>query len=277
MREKSIESKILELIKKATAELPREVVVSLKEAYARERNEIAKLQLKNILDNASLARRLELPMCQDTGLPIFYVALGKNHNRAEIERAICSAVKKATKLSLLRSNVVDCLSRENIGNNLGSGVPIIDWELSDKKTTEIIFLPKGSGAENMSALKMLKPGEGMEGVKNFVLEAVKSAGGKPCPPVILGVGIGGSFELAAKLAKHALLRPLNSHNKSKKIANMEKELLKEVNSLGIGPMGLGGATTCLKVNIEAAPCHTASLPVAVNFQCWAHRYAKMKI
>lgn len=273
----SIENKILELIKRATTKLPREVEALLREARSRETSEVAGLQLENILENVSLARKLKLPMCQDTGLPIFYVTLGKKHKREEIERAIRRAVKRATAISLLRPNVVDCISRENAGSNLGESVPIINWEFSEKKYAEIFFLPKGSGAENVSALKTLKPADGIEGVKNFVLETVRSAGGKPCPPTILGIGMGGSFDLAAKLAKRALLRPLSSCNKDKRIAALEKWLLREVNAIGIGAMGLGGSTTCLKVSIEVAACHTASLPVAVNIQCWAHRYARTRI
>lgn len=272
-----MKEQIVELIRRAHTQLPRDVVKALEVAYKREDGEIARLQLRNMLENIKLAKKLGIPMCQDTGLPIFYVYLGNNANRKVIERAIVEGVKEATKKVPLRQNVVNPLTRKNSGNNLGEDIPLINWKFSNRSATEILYLPKGAGSENCSAAKMLKPSEGLQGIKEFVLETVKSAGGKPCPPTIIGVGIGGSFDLAAKLAKEALLRPINSYNKRSDIARLERELLKEINSLGIGPMGFGGRTTSLKVNIEYAACHTASLPVAVNVQCWAHRYAKVML
>jgi fumarate hydratase subunit alpha len=268
---------IVELIRKAVIDLPKDVEEALKKAYESEDSEIAKLQLKNILDNVELARRLQLPICQDTGLPIFYVKLGKGVDYNKIEKAIIEGLKEATMVIPLRPNVVDPLSRKNTGDNTGKGMPHIEWKRSDEKSTEIIYLPKGAGSENMSAQQMIKPAEGLKGVKSFVLDTVRKAGGKPCPPTIIGIGIGGSFDISAKLAKEALLRPLDSYNPLKEIADLEKELLEEINQTGIGPMGLGGKTTSLKVNVEHASCHTASLPVAVNIQCWAHRYAKLRI
>lgn len=272
-----MKKQIVELVRRAHTQLPGEVVSALKAAYRREKNEIARLQLRNILTNIKLARKLGAPICQDTGLPIFYVCLAKNASRKAIERALIEGVKEATEKVPLRRNVVDPLSRKNSGNNVGEGIPLINWKFSDRNAAEVLYLPKGAGSENCSAVKMLKPSEGLQGIKEFVLETVKSAGGRPCPPTIVGIGIGGSFELAARLAKEALLRPINSYNKRKDIAKLEKELLKEINGLGIGPMGLGGKTTSLKVNIEYAACHTASLPVAVNIQCWAHRYARAMV
>jgi fumarate hydratase subunit alpha len=271
-----MKEKILELVKKAVVDLPEEVEEALREAYKGEKNEIARLQLKTILENVKLARQRKCPLCQDTGLPIFFVDLGKNANREEVERAIREGVKEATENIPLRPNVVNPISRENPGTNLGEGIPHIYWNPGGDHT-EVVYLPKGAGAENASAQKMLKPAEGLEGLKNFILETVKRAGGKSCPPIIIGVGIGGSFDLSVLLAKKALLRPLKSYNPREDIARLEKELLEEVNKLGIGPMGLGGSTTALKVNIEYASCHTASLPVAINIQCWAHRYARGRI
>lgn len=269
-----MKEQIVELIRRAHTQLPRDVVKALEGAYKREDDKIARLQLCNILENIKLAKKLGIPMCQDTGLPIFYVYLGKNADRKAIEKAIIQGVKEATKKVPLRQNVVNPLTRKNSGNNLGEGIPLINWRFSNRSATELLYLPKGAGSENCSAAKMLKPSEGLEGIKEFVLETVKSAGGKPCPPTIVGVGIGGSFDLAAGLAKEALLRPINSYSRRSDVAKLEKELLKEINDLGIGPMGFGGRTTSLKVNIELAGCHTASLPVAVNIQCWAHRYAR---
>ncbi len=270
-----MKEQIVELIRRAHTRLPEEVVSALKAAYKREDSRIARLQLRNILTNIKLARKLDAPICQDTGLPIFYVYLAKNASRKAVEKAIIGGVKEATEKVPLRKNVVDPLTRKNSGNNVGESIPLINWRFSNSGTAEVLYFPKGAGSENCSAAKMLKPSEGLQGIKEFVLETVKSAGGKPCPPTIVGVGIGGSLDLSAGLAKEALLRPLNSYNKRKDIAKLEKELLEEINRLGIGPMGLGGKTTSLKVNIEYAACHTASLPVAVNIECWAHRYARM--
>ncbi|MDI6654513.1 MAG: fumarate hydratase [Candidatus Hydrothermarchaeota archaeon] len=269
-----MKKQIVELVRRAHTQLPGEVVRALKAAYKREDSEIARLQLRNILENIKLAKKLNAPLCQDTGLPIFYVYLAKDADRKAIEKAIINGVKEATQKVPLRQNVVDPLTRKNSGNNAGEGIPLINWKFSNSSATEVLYFPKGAGSENCSAAKMLEPSEGLRGVKEFVLETVKSAGGKPCPPTIAGVGIGGSLDLAAKLAKEALLRPINSYSKKKDIAKLEKELLEEINKLGIGPMGLGGRTTSLKVNVECAACHTASLPVAVNIECWAHRYAR---
>ncbi len=266
--------KIVELIREAQTKLPLEVERALRKAYDSEENEIARLQLKNMLENIKLARELSLPICQDTGIPYFFVELGKNKTKKEIEEAIIEGVKLATEEVPLRPNVVSPLTRENSGNNVGYRMPIINWKFSDKSYTEIIYFPKGAGSENMSRLKMLRPNESIE---DFVLKTVKKAQGNPCPPTIVGIGIGGSFDFSAKLAKEALIRDFSEQNSNENIAKLEERLLRKINALGIGPMGMGGKTTCLKVSIEVASCHTASLPVAVNLQCWAHRIAKMKI
>lgn len=263
---------IVELIRKAVVDLPEEVEEALQDAYEREESEIAKLQLKNILDNVELARNRQIPMCQDTGLPLFFVEIG-NADREEVEGAIVEGVREATTSVPLRPNVVDPLSRENTGDNTGVGMPQIYWDVSKDEHTYVTYMPKGAGSENASAHKMLKPSES---VKDFVLHTVKEAGGKPCPPIIVGVGIGGTMDTSAKLAKKALLRPLDSKNPDAEYAKLEDELLAEINQLGIGPMGLGGMTTALAVNMEYAACHTASLPVAVNIQCWAHRHHTMR-
>lgn len=265
--------KIVELIKKAVVDLPEGVEEALIEAYEREESEIAKLQLKNILENVRLAREFQSPMCQDTGLPLFFVDLG-NAKRKEIEKAIVEGVKEATSSVPLRPNVVDPLSRKNTGDNTGNGMPQIYWGASGDDYTYVTYMPKGAGSENASAQKMLKP---TESIKDFVLNTVKDAGGSPCPPIIVGVGIGGTMDTSTMLAKKALLRPLDSRNSHEEYAKLEDELLTEINRLGIGPMGLGGKTTALKVNIGHAACHTASLPVAVNIQCWAHRYAVTRL
>jgi fumarate hydratase subunit alpha len=263
---------VTELIKKAVTDLPEEVERALETAYNLEEGDTAKLQLKNILENIKLARESQRPMCQDTGLPLFFVELG-NSKKEGVEKAIVEGVREATNSVLLRPNVVDPLSRSNTGDNTGRGIPQIHWSTSDDGHTYVTYMPKGAGSENASAVKMLKP---TGGVKEFVIETVKKAGGKPCPPIIVGVGIGGAMDMSATLAKKALLRPLDSKNPDESYAKLEDELLKEINELGIGPMGLGGRTTALAVNIEHAACHTASLPVAVNIQCWAHRHHTMR-
>jgi fumarate hydratase subunit alpha len=265
---------IVDLIKKAQTDLPGEVESALKEAKKKEENDIAKLQLENILKNIELARESQTPMCQDTGLPLFFVKLGNESKKNGIEKAIIEGVREATTSIPLRPNVVDPLTRENTGDNTGKGMPRIHWDTSDDGQTHVTYMPKGAGSENASAAGMLAPSGS---VRDFVLETVKSAGGKPCPPIIVGVGIGGAMDTSAVLAKKALLRPIDSKNPDEAYAKLEDELLKEINNLGIGPMGLGGKTTALAVNIEYASCHTASLPVAVNIQCWAHRHQTMRL
>lgn len=263
---------VTELIKKAIVDLPEEVEAALRNAYEHEGGETALLQLKNILDNVELARESKKPMCQDTGLPLFFVKLG-GEKKEDVEKAIIDGIREATMSIPLRPNVVDPLKRENSGDNTGRGMPQIHWSTSGDGHTYITYMPKGAGSENASAQKMLKPAGS---VKDFVLGIVKKAGGKPCPPIIVGVGIGGAMDTSAMLAKKALLRPLDSKNPDEVYAKLEDELLEEINGLGIGPMGLGGKTTALAVNIEYAACHTASLPVAVNIQCWAHRHHTMR-
>jgi len=274
-------NKLVDLIKETVTTIPEDVENALRESYDSEADEAARFQLKNILDNIEVAKEEGIPLCQDTGLPIFYVRFSGANDfkiKNQIEQNIRKAVKIATDESFLRPNVVDPVTRENKGN-LGDKVPIVHYEFVDglKNKTEIIFLPKGSGSENMSRLAMLKPSDGIEGIENFVIETVKEAGGKPCPPTILGIGIGGSFHSVPQLAKNALLRPINVRNPDPGIAKLEDELKEKVNELDIGPMGLGGKTTTLGVNIEAADTHTAMLPAAVNIQCWAARRGRLVV
>ncbi|WP_410509801.1 fumarate hydratase [Methanosarcina hadiensis] len=268
-RENFIRS-IADLLRKAEIELPDDVVDALKEAEAREENQVAKSQLQAILRNIEIAKNHGVPMCQDTGIMIFFAELGTEFQPGfNIETAIKDAVALATREVPLRPNAVDPLTRKNSGNNTGAGIPDIHWKLVSGKQLKITVAPKGAGSENMSALRMLNPTE-TGSIKNFVLETVINAGGMPCPPLVLGVGIGGSFDKAARLAKEALLEPLDNP-----LTDFEKEILESVNALGIGCMGLGGSTTALSVHIKTAHCHTASLPVAVNIQCWANRHASI--
>ncbi len=274
--ESAISDVTVELLKQAVTSLPGDIRESLKNAYATEQDSIPKMQLKNILDNIKIAEESQLPMCQDTGVQIFYVTFGKDLV-VDVADAIKEGVKKATESVPLRPNTVNPVSRMNPGDNTGVFMPYINYDFSDKDYMEISVMPKGAGSENMSALRMLPPASGIKGIKQFVLDTIISASGKPCPPTIIGLGIGGSADISMKLAKKALLRPIDVRHPEPEMAALEKDLHDAVNTVGIGPMGLGGETTALGVNIEYAFCHTASLPAAINLQCWAARRATARI
>jgi len=267
-----VEEEIFRLFKEAVIKLPEDVKKALEHAYAIEYDETALLNLKAILNNIKAAEDMEIPICQDTGLPIIFIKMGD----VEIENfqeGIANGIIKATHEIPLRPNVVDPLTRENTDINTGRFIPQVDIELVDSQTLEMTVFPKGFGSENNNSLKMALPGEGTEGIKQFVLETVLAAGGKPCPPIVVGVGVGGSSDMALKLAKKALLREIGEHHPEERMAALEKEMLEMVNATGIGPMGLGGKTTALDVKIEYADTHTAGLPIGVCIQCWAARRA----
>ncbi|OYT41478.1 MAG: fumarate hydratase [Candidatus Altiarchaeales archaeon ex4484_43] len=277
--EKTITEAIVELLRRAETDLPGDVELALKRAYTKEKSELGKIQLREILENVKLARKKSVPICQDTGIINFYVGLG-NGVRIDynIEDILRNATKLATEKIPLRPNAVNPLTRKNSNDNTGIGIPNIELKiLRDRDYIEITALPKGAGSENMCKLKMLKPSDGIEGIKRFVLESVAEARGNPCPPGIIGIGIGGSSDLATRLAKRALLRKVGEGNRDKEIAELERELERDINRLGIGPMGLGGVVTCLGINIETSYCHTGSLPVAINIGCWATRRATVRI
>lgn len=270
--QKQVEDVICNLFEQAVINLSSDVVKALDEAYKREEQDIARTNLEAILKNINAAHELEIPMCQDTGLTIVFVKLGK----VEVENlyeGIRKGVEKATKEIPLRPNVVDPLTRINTGNNVGKLIPQIDLELVDGEYIEFTVFPKGFGSENNNALMMGLPGDGVEGIKKFVVDTVIKAGGKPCPPIVVGIGIGGSSDMSMKLAKKALLRDVGVFHHEERISTLEKEILKLINDTGIGPMGLGGKTTALDVKIEYADTHTAGLPVGVCIQCWADRHA----
>lgn len=252
-------------LKEAETGLPQEVVEALQRARAQESHPIAQRELDNILENISLAAHRHVPLCQDTGVIICYVTLPSTiaFTQGLIE-AIREGVRIATTEVPLRPNVVDPLTRRNTRTNTGTGIPAIHVVPGDRFT--ITVLPKGAGSENVSRCAMLLPSD-QEGIRRFVVETMLRAEGKPCPPVILGIGIGSTFDGVTALAKEALLLPLQE------MTPFEQELRHAVNELGIGPMGLGGDTTVLAVKVKIADCHTASLPVAVNVQCWAARRA----
>ena len=247
---------------------------ALEAAAGWETNEVAYTQLGAIMENVKKAEHLGLPMCQDTGIPVFYV---RGRFDSSIAKEISNGVARATKLIPLRPNTVDPITRENHGDNLGEGMPIIHYIPTEDDFTEITVLPKGAGSENMTRLAMLNPADGIEGVKRFVVDAVLDAGGRPCPPSIVGIGIGGTSDRCVEMAKEALLTPLDEENPDPVLRKMEEDLFVSLNSSGLGPMGLGGATTVLGVKIRKCSCHTASLPVAVNIGCWATRRASARI
>jgi len=268
-----VEEVAFNLIRKAVTTVPLDVESALRKALAREEG-VAKTQLKAIIRNIETARKTSRPLCQDTGLLTFFVESGSGLvDLCGITEALKRATVRATNEVPLRPNAVDTLSNINSGNNTGRHIPIIEWEASSGEALKITVLPKGGGSENVTKLYLLKPAEGWSGILRAVLNSILEAGPYPCPPTIVGVGVGGSSELALKLSKKALLRPLNIKNPNPKLAKYEDRLYEAANSLGIGPMGLGGKTTVLGVNIEYAHRHPASLPVAVSYQCWAARRA----
>jgi len=266
------------LIKQAVIYLPEDVKRALQKAHAEETSDAGKTQLKAILDNVDLAEKFQAPICQDTGTILFYIKAGaKAKDFDKIEGALIKATRRATTEVPIRPNAVNPFTQKNSGDNTGRFIPWINWEIVPGDEIEMTVLPKGGGSENTCVMGMLVPGEGLNGVKKFVVDAVMKAGAKPCPPNILGVGIGGGSDIAMKIAKKALLRPLNVSNQDPEIAKLEKEILEAVNMTGIGPMGLGGKTTVLGVNIDYAFRHPASYPAAVAFNCWAARRATARI
>ena len=270
--EKTIEDTVYQLYKKAAIDLNEDVVKSLEDALENEEDELAKLNISNILKNIELAHKNQRPMCQDTGLGVIFVKLG-NVEVENLKEGIEKGVRKATKEVPLRPNIVDPITRENSGDNTGVYIPYISIELTDTDYLEITVLPKGFGSENNNKLKMALPAEGKEGIKDFVIESVLAAGGKPCPPMVVGVGIGGTSDLAMKLAKEALIEKVGQPNPDDELNQMENEILERINKNGKGPMGLGGKTTALDVKIKKASTHTAGLPIGVCIQCWANRHA----
>lgn len=278
MTGKLLETVAFKLLQLAVTELPRDVKVALQRAYREEENEVGKSQLEAILKNVELAEKTCAPMCQDTGVVIFYVKAGSQVDGLDkVEDALRNATVRATRELPLRPNAVDPFTQKNTGDNTGRHVPYIHWEVVPGDTLEITVLPKGGGSENVSALCMLNPSQGINGLKKFVVDTVINAGAKPCPPTVLGVAVGGGADIAMKLAKETLLRPLDQPNPDPELAKLEQELREAANSTGIGPMGLGGKITVLAVKVDYAHRHPASYPVAVVVQCWAARRASARI
>jgi fumarate hydratase subunit alpha len=258
-----------EAYKSAVISLPSDVLRVIRKAAAAETNPVARGEFANILENIEIAERLGVPMCQDTGVPVVYLTLPPDVPLTQsLYDAVAEGVRRATSEIPLRPNVVDPLTRHNTKDNTGAGIPAIHVRPGEKFTVTVF--PKGAGAENSSRIAMLLPSH-VYGIEGFVVETMLSAEGKPCPPVFLGIGIGGTFDLAANLAKEALLLSVDT------MTEFEQQICDSVNKLGIGPMGLGGDFTALAVKVKTAGCHTASLPVAVNVQCWANRHASVEV
>jgi fumarate hydratase subunit alpha len=266
-----IRDNVAQMCVDAAYNVSEDVLTAFDRALETETAPAAKEILSLLKENARIAREEHIPVCQDTGIAIFFVEIGQDLRikNGFIVDAINEGVRKGYREGYLRKSVVDPLTRRNTGDNTPA---IIYSELVPGDKLKISFMPKGAGSENMSVFRMLRPTEGVEGIKSFVLECVEKAGANPCPPVVIGVGIGGDFEKAALLAKKALLRPVGSPNAKLDLASLEEMLLKTVNKTGIGPEGLGGKVTAMAVHVESFPCHIASLPVAVNINCHAARH-----
>ncbi len=272
-----ITAAVKKLFIEANTELGADVVASLTDSLEKEESAIGRQVIEQIIENSAIACKNKMPICQDTGLAVIFVEVGQDVHivGGDLRTAIEEGVRQAYADGFLRKSVCDPLSRKNTQDNTPA---VIHMDVVAGDLLKIIAMPKGGGSENMSAAQMLVPAAGAEGIKKFVVEKVAQAGANPCPPVIIGVGIGGSLEQACILAKRALLRPVGEGNKTdERLAQMEKELYESINELGIGPAGLGGRVTALAVNIEMMPCHIASLPVVVNIQCHVARHKEVII
>jgi fumarate hydratase subunit alpha len=272
---KDIIKAVRDLCIDANYHLGKDVEDGLRKAYDQEESPVGKATLKQILDNVQISKQDEFPMCQDTGTAVVFADMGdqvciKDGNLFE---AINEGVRQGYKEGYLRKSILsDPIERKNTGDNTPA---VIHLDIVKGDKLKIIVAPKGGGSENMSEVKMMKPADGVEGVKNFVIDMVKRSGSNPCPPIIVGVGIGGSFEKCAEMAKRALLRPIGSKHPNPFYANLEAELLEKVNKLGIGPQGFGGTQTALAVHVETYPCHIASFPAAVNINCHVARHKEV--
>lgn len=266
---------VRELCIKANCVLNDDVYNALEAAKNTEKSPIGKEILCQLTDNADIAKNENVPICQDTGMAIVFVELGQEvHIKGGLlTDAINEGVRRGYRDGYLRKSVVsDPFIRENTKDNTPA---IIHYDIVEGDKIKIIVAPKGFGSENMSKIYMLKPSAGIEGAKDAIVQAVDEAGPNPCPPMVVGVGVGGNFEMAALLAKKALLRPIGSHSDKPHLREMEEELLERMNSLGIGPQGLGGVTTVLGVNVESFPTHIAGMPIAVNISCHVTRHAEV--
>lgn len=271
IRAERITEAVARLCVEANCHLSRDITARLNDMHAQETWPQAKEILERIIENYQIADREDVPVCQDTGMACVFLKIGQDvHVVGDITEAVNEGVRRGYSEGYLRKSVVrDPLDRVNTGDNTPA---MLYTELVSGDKIEITVAPKGFGSENMSQIKMLRPSDGVQGVKDFVLKVVEDAGPNPCPPIVVGVGIGGTFDKAAYMAKKALLRSVDEPNEKPFYADLEKELLESINALGIGPQGFGGKTTALAVNIETCPTHIAGLPVAVNINCHVTRH-----
>ncbi len=281
MRDISVESihkQVTALCLTAAFDLPCDVRQAIADAAEKEESPLGRSMLKQLIENAGIAASDRVPICQDTGVAVFFVELGQEVRitGGTLQEALTKATADGWKDGFLRNSVVEdpLYTRKNTGIN---GPPVVHIDLVPGDQVKITLAPKGGGSENMSALSMMKPTVGAEGVADFIVDTVVKAGGNPCPPVIVGVGVGGNFEMAPKLAKKALLRHVGEPHPDPKYAEFEQQVLARINASGNGPQGLGGSTTALAVHVEHYPCHMASMPVAVNINCHAARHASITI
>ncbi len=274
---REITAAVRRLAVEANTDLPSDVIEAFRRFREAEKSPNGRDVLEQLLENARIAREDRLPLCQDTGFAVVFVDLGQEVHLTggDLYAAVDEGVRQGYREGYLRKSIVaDPLRRTNTGDNTPA---VVHLRMVPGDRVRITFAPKGGGSENMSGIAMLKPADGVEGVKRFVIDRVREAGPNPCPPTIVGVGIGGTFEVAALLAKRAALRPVGDRSPDPFYAALEEELLAEVNRLGIGPAGMGGTTTSLDVHIETYPCHIASLPVAVNIQCHSARHKEVEL
>jgi fumarate hydratase subunit alpha len=271
-----ITAAVRDLTVSANTHLGQDVLEAFERAIDQEVSPTGKDILEKLIENAHIAREEGIPICQDTGFAVVFVELGQEVHLVggDLREAIHEGVRQGYQEGYLRKSICHPFTRENTGDNTPA---IIHLEMVPGDALHLIVAPKGGGSENMSRVTMLTPAVGIQGVKDFVVQRVKESGANPCPPTIVGVGIGGTLETAAILAKKTLLRPLSSRNPDPELANLEDELLEGINSLGIGPQGLGGRITSLAVHVNMMPCHIASLPVAVNIQCHAARHKEIEL
>lgn len=275
-----VEDTAKELYIRALKILPPDVREALGKAYDRETTPTGKEIFRTILRNVEVADQQNVLICQDTGLPIYMVKVGSKFpvDGARVAAALKEGAKRATLEHPFRGSSTHPVTRVNPQTSVGEGLPIIYWDfVPENDFLDILMVPKGSGSENMSAMKMFIPADGVAALKKFVIDTVLQSGSNPCPPGVIGVGIGGTADLVSKLAKEAIARPVGSHNHDAFFAKMEDELSEAINSLGLGPMGLGGSVSTLAVHIEWAYTHITQNPVAVNTQCWSARRARGKI
>ncbi|MCE5249121.1 fumarate hydratase [bacterium] len=271
----TVVKEVSKLVAETNYNLPQDVRKGIEHQRERETIPLVASILDQIIENFHIASSDCLPLCQDTGIAVFFAEVGDNVSvdGDGLGSAINEGTRKGYRDGALRMSVVrDPLNRVNTGDNTPA---VIHYTVIPGETLSLVFCPKGAGCENMSRTAMLNPGDGRDGVVNFILDTVRAADGKPCPPVIVGVGLGGDFEYSALLSKRALLRTLGSRHPDQFYADLETELLRKINELGIGPMGLGGDSTALDIFIETAPCHIASLPAAVNIQCHSARHGEI--